>query len=380
VLIYNVVSGKLPYGLSLKNDGEIIGKVPINGTESSPGLTFFDSGNTTFDGATTTMDRVYNFTVLARDRFGFSAVSKEFTLVISDADNLTYSNIYMKPFLPTIQRELFLNLMDNAKVISPKLVYRPNDPSFGIQKDLKCLVFSGIETQNIEKFVGAAARNHKRKRYLLGDVKTAIAKKEGTNEVIYEIVYVELKDPAKPTSGKTRTFFNTLNMTGKITADSIRYEANDDTFKNDDKSPWRFRPNTNTITADSNAVNVSQNRDSKKYISNIDNMRDRIREMEINEDDSTNRLAKTSRDFLPLWMRTAQGSSFSEIDYVLALPLVYCKPGQSEIIKDNIINYMSTTGFSFTQLDFDIDRYIIDTTTGNSQEQYILFANYTFNV
>jgi hypothetical protein len=109
-------------------------------------------------------------------------------------------------------------------------------------------------------------------------------------------------------------------------------------------------------------------------------MRDRIREMEINEDDSTNRLAKTSRDFLPLWMRTAQGSSFSEIDYVLALPLVYCKPGQSEIIKDNIINYMSTTGFSFTQLDFDIDRYIIDTTTGNSQEQYILFANYTFNV
>ena len=270
--------------------------------------------------------------------------------------------------------------MDNSKVVEPKLVYRPNDPSFGIQKDLRCLVFSGIETQNIEMFVGAAAKNHKRKRYLLGDVKTAIAKKEGTNEVIYEIVYVELKDPSKPTTGKTRTFFNTLNMTGKITADSIRYEAGDDSFKNDDKSPWRFRPNTNTITADSNAVNVSQNRDSKKYISNIDNMRDRIREIEVIEDDSTSRLAKTSRDFLPLWMRTAQGDNLAELDYILALPLVYCKTGQAEIIKDNIINYMTTTGFSFTQLDFDIDRYIIDSTTGNSQEQYILFANYTFNV
>lgn len=380
VLIYNLVSGKLPYGLTLKNDGEIIGKVPINGTATSPGLTFFDSGSTTFDGATTTMDRVYNFTVLARDRFGFSAVSQEFTLVISDTDNLTYSNIYMKPFLSLPQREAFLRLVDNSKVVDPKLVYRPNDPSFGIQKDLRCLVFSGIETQNIEMFVGAAAKNHKRKRYLLGDVKTAIAKKEGTNEVIYEIVYVELKDPAKPTSGKTRTFFNTLNMTGKITADSIRYEAGDDSFKNDDKSPWRFRPNTNTITADSNAVNVSQNRDSKKYISNIDNMRDRIREIEVIEDDSTSRLANTSRDFLPLWMRTAQGDNLAELDYVLALPLVYCKLGQAEVIRDNIINYMTTTGFSFTQLDFDIDRYIIDSTTGNSQEQYILFANYTFNV
>lgn len=380
VLIYNLVSGKLPYGLALKNDGEIVGKVPINGTASTPGLTFFDSGNTTFDGATTTMDRVYNFTVLVRDRFGFSAVSREFTLVISDADNLTYSNIYMKPFLSSSQRQLFLNLMDNSKVIDPRLVYRPSDPNFGIQKDLRCLVFSGIETQNIDLFVGAVAKNHKRKRYLLGDVKTAIAKKEGTNEIIYEIVYVELRDPAKATTGKTRTFFNTLNTSGKITADSIRYEAGNDTFKNDDKSPWRFRPNTNTITADIDAVKVSQNRDSKKYISNIDNMRERIRGIEVIEDDSTSRLAKTSRDFLPLWMRTAQGDNLADLDYILALPLVYCKVGQAEVIKDNILNYMLTTGFSFTQLDFDIDRYIIDSTTGNSQEQYILFANYTFNV
>jgi len=260
------------------------------------------------------------------------------------------------------------------------LVYRPNDPNFGIQKDLRCLVFSGIETQNIDLFVGAVAKNHKRKRYLLGDVKTAIAKKEGTNEIIYEIVYVELRDPAKATTGKTRAFFNTLNTTGKITADSIRYEAGDDTFKTDDKSPWRFRPNTNTITADIDAVKVSQNRDSKKYISNIDNMRERIREIEVVEDDSTSRLAKTSRDFLPLWMRTAQGDNLADLDYLLALPLVYCKVGQAEVIKDNILNYMLTTGFSFTQLDFDIDRYIIDSTTGNSQEQYILFANYTFNV
>ena len=34
----------------------------------------------------------------------------------------------------------------------------------------------------------------------------------------------------------------------------------------------------------------------------------------------------------------------------------------------------------FTALNFEIDRYIIDSTRGNSNEQYILFANYSFNV
>ena len=85
---------------------------------------------------------------------------------------------------------------------------------------------------------------------------------------------------------------------------------------------------------------------------------------------------ESSRDFLPLWMRTAQNGSLSEIDYVLALPLVYTKPGYSSTIKNNITN----SGFDFSLLNFEVDRYIIDATTSNSTEQYILFANYQFNV
>jgi hypothetical protein len=162
-------------------------------------------------------------------------------------------------------------------------------------------------------------------------------------------------------------FFQTVNRSGKITADSLRYEANDDTFKNDDDSNWRFRykPTTNTITADSNAIKSSQQNDVKKYISNIDNMRANIKET-----------GESSRDFLPLWMRTAQEGSLSELDYVLALPLVYTKPGFSSIIKNNIVN----SGFDFSLLNFEVDRYIVDSTTGSSTEQYILFANYQFNV
>lgn len=372
IVKYYLVSGSLPPGLTLSYNGEISGKVPIQGTETQLGLTFFDTGTTTFDGAELTLDRIYTFTILARDRYGYSAVSKTFTLTISDADNLTYSNIYMKPFLKTEQKNAFLSLINNSKVIDPSSVYRPSDVNFGIQKELKSLVYAGIETSSIGEFVAATTKNHKRKKFLLGDIKTGVAKTPGTNNTVYEIVYIELIDPAKPTTGNTNTYFNILNNSNRITADSIKYEAQDDAFKTLDTSPWRNRPISNTITIDNNAVQVSQNSDTKKYISNIDNMRDRIRAM-----------GESSSEFLPLWMRTVQSDTgLSQPNYTLAIPLVYCKPGTSENVKLSIQNYIDTTtnNFKFNNIDFDIDRYIVDSTTGNSNEQYIVFANYQYNV
>jgi hypothetical protein len=362
LLKYDLVAGRLPPGIVLKGDGELVGKVPINGTPAQPGLTFFDTGETTFDGAATTLDRVYTFTVLARDRFGFSATSREFTLRISDLDNLTYSNIYIRPFLKSVQKNTFSAFINDASVINPRDVYRPSDPSFGVQKELRALIYGGIETDEIDVFVGAAATNHKRKKYYLGDLKTALAKTEGTDNVVYEVIYIDLIDPALPFAGKARKSFNIINDSVRITADTSRYEVPDD----DPTDPHKYRPApANPITADLNAINVSQNNDTKKYISNIDNMRDNIKAT-----------GQSSRDFLPLWMRTAQDSRLVQLDYKLAVPLVYCKPGTGQAIYENILN----TGFDFTTIDYDIDRYIIDTTTGKSQEQYIVFANYQFNV
>lgn len=440
VVKYYITSGSLPPGLEFKDNGEIIGKVPVYGSETALGLTFFDSGATTFDGASTSLDREYTFTVLARDRFGYSATTRTFTLAIDDNDSLTYSNIYMKPFLKRTEKEEFLSLVNDASLVDPNVVYRPNDPNFGVQRELKSLVYAGIQTQDISAFVSAAAKNHKRKRYNIGELKTAVAKAPGTNDIVYEVVYLELKDPAKPKAGKTQNSFRIINGSSRITADSIKYETKDDTFAqrdgvvsiplntsnggvinldlfgdtftvqtrdgNDvqvyssngyieislrsgeivqlsativdsvegDGAPWRWRPRpkTNTITADSDAIQIDQTSDTKKYISNIDNMRDRIKEMQL--DDSTR--AASSRDFLPLWMRTPQAGSQADLDYVLAIPLVYTLPGNSNDVKANIIN----SGFDFGIINYDIDRYIVDTTTGNSNEQYVLFANYQFNV
>ena len=80
--------------------------------------------------------------------------------------------------------------------------------------------------------------------------------------------------------------------------------------------------------------------------------------------------------FLPLWMRTPQENSIEELGYITAVPLCYCKAGDSA----NIITNIKNSSFDFTNLEFEVDRYIIDSTKGNSEEQYILFANYEFNV
>lgn len=425
-LVYSLINGKLPPGLTLALDGEIVGKVNQFGSLENPGLTVFDNKNTTFDGGTTTVDRDYTFTIRAQDQFGFSAIERTFTISTSDPDEILYSNLYMKPFLKQSQKDLYRTFISDPNIFEPNLIYRPNDVEFGLQNEPRMLAYAGIETKDVQEYVAAAAKNHKRKRFRFGEVKTAIARQPGTQEVIYEVVYVEIIDPDNPNLVETRKSI-TIDTNNKVTVDSVQLEANDDNsgiglgqdivtfldrfgaelstptnlnelfiytrdlpvrvtldgslqvYLNDGSTvataafitegpapdPYRFRPNTNTIKIDSDAIKVSDGKDQTRWISNIRNMRDNIKNVGL-----------TEREFLPLWMRTRQTVGQGELGYVPAVPLCYCKPGESGTVLLNIKN----SGFDFKNIDFEIDRYVIDSTTGVSNEQYILFANYQFNV
>ena len=74
-------------------------------------------------------------------------------------------------------------------------------------------------------------------------------------------------------------------------------------------------------------------------------------------------------------MRTPQ-AGLQELDYVTAIPICYCKPGQSADILRNI----KASGFDTKSISFDIDRYIVKNTQDSEDETYILFANYQYNV
>ena len=426
ILIYTLDSGRLPPGITLAIDGQLQGKVRQFGTPGSPGLTTIDktTGTFTLDGATTTLDRSYTFTVKAQDQFGFSATTRTFTITTTDPDDLLYSNISMVPLLKQSERLSFRNFISDPNVFTPEAIFRPNDPTFGLQNQIKALAYAGIETKDIGDFVSATAKNHLRKQYKFGEVKKAIAKATGTNDIVYEVIYVDLIDPQEPTNGKTALSFTTATE-NKITTDSIQYAVTDDNtgvgtgegffdivlrgggakspastgtitlfarngpvlfapgneiplllqngnqviVANIDDSinsdPIRLRPITNTIKIDSDAIKVSDSKDQRKYISNITNMRERIRTVGAN-----------LREFYPLWMRTSQGTGQAELGFVLGVPLCYCKPGQGDAVLLNIQN----SGFDFKTLNVEIDRYNIDSTLGNSNEQYIKFANYQFNV
>lgn len=427
IVLYTLDSGRLPPGITLAIDGQLQGKVRQFGDPTAAGLTTIDKSTTptTFDGGNTTIDRSYTFTVKAQDQFQFSATTRQFTITTTDPDDTLYSSISMVPLLPKDQRNLFRNFISDPTIFSPASIFRPNDDTFGIQPDMKMLAYAGIETKHIREFVAATAKNHRRKQYKLGEVQKALAKKEGSNDVVYEVIYVDVIDPQEPTNGTRTNKSFRISTKNKVTVDSIQFAVTDDNTGvgtgegffdvglrgGDGRSPastgtiiiftrtgpalftpgkaipvvlqsgqevnvadiddsinadpLRLRPITNTIKVDSDAISVSDSNDSKKYISNITNMRDRIRDVGAN-----------LRSFYPLWMRTPQVQGEAELGYKLAVPLCYCKPGEG----DQIILNIKNSNFDFKNFKVEIERYNIDATDGNSNEQYVPFANYQFNV
>ena len=421
-LLYIVTSGTLPPGISLSLSGELIGKVNSFGTVSEPGLTVFDSQQTQLDGNTTTVDRIFKFTIKVQDQFGFSAIDREFSIKLTDPDNKQYSNVFLQPMLPQVQRRSFINFVNNAEIFLPEYLYRPNDPNFGIQTRIKILAYAGIEAKAIDRFVAAAAKNHKRHNLKIGNVKTAIAKTPGTQDIVYEVVYLEVIDPQQSTkkNQKVATQINIKNLE-KVLINSARYTDINDTYASEFSEftittreegevavKWidllningrdqiynisvtslleiinqagysvsipftpgviesnKYRPwPTNVITTDSDAILVDGVNDKTRYISNMTHMRDAIKS-----------IGETEKNFLPLWMRSSQTDTITELGFVNAIPLCYCKPGTAKIIANTIAFY----NIDFKQYELDIDRYVIDNSEGNSQEQYVLFANYKFN-
>jgi hypothetical protein len=287
------------------------------------------------------------------------------------------------------------------------------------------LIYAGIETKTINHYVTATATNHRRKRYQFGEVKTAVAKNPGTNDIVYEILYVEMIDPLDDASrsvenkiiiknnnsiivdqtnievlddvtrlnvgGTSYTIFSNNNLplsVGAIgtnlqiyaRAGSLLFNAVSGvlsvTLQNGNNfvvgnvitipgDAWRFRPNSSVIKVDSTVLNMANSKDIERYISNTTNMRAKI-----------SALGTTENEFLPLWMRTPQANLQQLLGFVLAVPLCYCKPNTSQ----SILLSFKNSGYNFNNINYEIDRYIVDSTTGLAAEQYIMFPNYHYNI
>jgi len=343
---YRKIAGNLPPGLSLTGDGSIVGK--INQLETSAGaadglltIDLLNYGLNSFvlDGGTTTVDRQYRFTVQARDYYQASAVEKEFRIAVT-ADSLTqFSNIYLKPLLPKEKREYFYSFITDDKTFPEDILYRPSDPNFGVQNQIQMLLQHGIETVKIEKYVPALVTNFNRKVFLFGDIKIATADDDSGNK-LYEIIYIEIIDPLESIKGSVSDRIEIAN--GRPI----------------DASQDRYKVSTNLITIDQ-LVNKFL------YPSSVTNMKEKLKEI-ISVDGSS--LLEINENLLPEWMKSIQ-STGTALGFKRAVPIAYVKPGYGISILDNI----KKTGFDFKNIEFDIDRLIIDSVEGQSGDKYIAF-------
>lgn len=350
-------------------------------TDFNLGLTLFDLGQTPFDGGTQTYDRQYKFTILAIDQFKYSAILGEFILNVKETSDVLYSNIYAQPYQKVEKRTYFGNFITDAGVFTPSSIYRLNDPSFGVQNTLKMLIYAGIETRSIGEYVPFLNRNIRRKRFRMGEIKRAIAKEQGSNDILYEVVYIEVLDDyevnKKSTDLKIKLQRNSNSrvLTNQARSSAAQGDLNSavNQARLNKDEPDRFRPVKDPFTADNTAVFASGRDQEFAYPSSIINIRKNLRGLVV---DGDTRAIGIENEFLPLWMKTSQDSKTAATGFINAIPLCYCKPGQGQYILENVKN----SGFDFGLIDYEIDRFTIDSTLGNSSAQVLKFTNYRYNV
>lgn len=428
VITYQISNGHLPPGLTLKFDGEIVGQVRQYATSDGFGMTTFSDtdGSTvyhyqTFDDATTTIDRTFVFGVEARDQYLDSAMlkgdwsstivynlndvvyyqgnyykslislnisnptnkdewgsfllsnPKTFKVKVTEANTAGFSSIIVKPLLPLDQRSIWRSFITDNTIFTPSLIYRPNDVNFGVRTDLSMLIYAGIETVDIAKYISALGLNVKEKTFKFGKLTKAIAKTTGSTTESYEVVYLEMIDPYDTAKKHLPEKISLTSRTNKITADSgidiwqSGFQNHDPITVDEQKrinklktsAPDSTRPDP-LVTVDSTGYAVSDFKSGLYFPNTVTNWRLRI-----------SRLGKTERNYMPLWMRSIQPGDITELDFVLAVPICFCKVGAA----DKLISNIKSNGFDFSIIDYTIDRFIINAVANDSEDKYLIFKN-----
>jgi hypothetical protein len=209
-LEYDLVSGVLPKGLTLANDGTIQGKVDYRSQ------TYFDFTSNGFDSFTldsgsTTIDQNWYFTVRASDVYKLSAVDQQCYITVKETSLTEYTRVYVKPFLASADRITYRNFVSDPVTFDSALLYRPNDPEFGVQPQIKMVIETGIEKVNINLYASAMQQYFHRKRFYFGDIKSITAE-DSNGKAVYELIYVDIIDNQMVGSNSVLTATSVGNM------------------------------------------------------------------------------------------------------------------------------------------------------------------------
>ena len=300
-LTYTIASGsdsRLPQGLSLLPSGHIVGRVSFN--------TFaLDDGLTTFDHRVTTFDLNCTFTVNASSINGYISVYKTFTINVLRTYDKPYNNLYIQCMPPVNDRQLIQSLLQDSSIFTPSLLYRSDDPNFGLSRGVTYYHAYGLDAADIDTYVESLQLNHYWKNLVLGEIKTAQAIDPATGNVIYEVVYSEVID---------------------------------DLVNNDGESVGKEVVLAYPIQEEISEIDVV-------FPNALVDMRDQVIDV----------VGQESK-ILPLWMQCTQADG-NVLGFTPAWVIAYTIPGESGQIQYNI---QTQYGTQLNQVDFEADRYELD--------------------
>lgn len=321
-LVYTVVDqpntpARLPQGLTLLPSGKISGRVSFEAFS-------VDDYATTFDSDTLTIDRVYKFTVKVETSDRTASSIREFTIKLNVIDIQPYNNLYLQALPALDQRQIFNGVINNTEIFVPELIYRADDPWFGVARNIEMLFMPGLNADSFANYIDAITRNHWTKKYNFGNVKTAVVLDTTTYKPKYEVVYIEVLDPE----------LNSNNHGPALELDLNNVIAN----------PY-----------------IDINGDTYKivYPNSTENMIDRL----------VANVGYYDQSSLPEWMTSNQPNpnnpnGFSNpLGFTKAVVLAYTVPVEGQPIgySSNLIAYrLQNSGIDFNSIDFTVDRYLLD--------------------
>ena len=353
-LSYRITSGSLPPNLTISSNGEIIGRVADQPTD-----TLLEQGATT----------EFTFTVQAySDKYPVVGSSKTFTLMVLQEFSQPTDTLYIQATPSLNDRQILSTLLNNDTLIPTESLYRANDQYFGKASSIVYEHAYGIDASTIEDYLLAVTQNHYWRNITLGELKTAVAKNDA-GEIIYEVVYSEVID-------------NLVNPQGVSIQQQIYWPRPIDL----QLGPW-YTSITDIYTSYNKELppgfytSRTPGYARTLYPNSLYNMRNRVAQVVGQVTQST---------LLPLWM-TSQQANGSTLGYTQAWVICYTKPGiivdgqlltyaefkatglkktrteggvivtdyfsSAETIKNNI-NY--NWPYTLNQINFQIDRFSVD--------------------
>jgi hypothetical protein len=233
------------------------------------------------------------------------SVFRTFSLRVNRAFKEPYQGLYIKAMPPENDRALIGQLTQNQDIIPNSLVYRADDPNFGVSKSVVYDHAFGLNAATLEKYVESLDLNHYWKKLTLGKIEVAQAR-NAAGEVIYEAVY-------------SRVVGEAVNDKGESVSKQVRL-------------PYPV------VNDRGETVNVV-------YPNSLVNMRDQVIDV----------VGQIS-PLLPAWMTSKQRDG-RVLGFTPAWVIAYVKPGEGDRV---VYNIQQQFGDQLNLVDFKADRYEID--------------------